>query len=261
MASRTIFAVGAAALVASALVGCSGSGGKSSAPAMTRRHTETSTFLPPIYPGTTVSFPPSTSGSAAPSASSASPSPSGLPARALPGDGTFRMGADLRPGTYRSEGGESCYWERLRGLGGQTADIIANGAGILPQTVTIAPTDLAFRSQGCAPWTLTSGGTTTTTSTTTSTTPVTLPPGAQACPATAAPAGGLTTSAVGSSGTSCPFAEAVRLAYAASGPISTAPRQVYAASPVTKQQYALTCAASGSLVVCNGGSDAVVYLY
>jgi hypothetical protein len=171
------------------------------------------------------------------------------------------MGAELRPGTYRSQGGESCYWERLRGLGGQTADIIANGAGILPQTVTIAPTDLAFRSQGCAPWMLTSGGTTTTTSTTTSTTPVTLPPGAQACPTTAAPAGGLTTSAVGSSGTSCPFAEAVRLAYAASGPVSTAPRQVYAASPVTKQQYALTCAASGSLVVCNGGSDAVVYLY
>jgi hypothetical protein len=256
MASRTIFAVGAAALVASALVGCSGSGGKSGTPAMTR-HTETSTFLPPIYQGTTV--PPLPSSSVASSASSAVPStPSG---RALPGDGTFRMGADLRPGTYRSQGGESCYWERLRGLGGQTADIIANGAGILPQTVTIAPTDLAFRSQGCAPWTLTSGDTTTTTTTTTPTTPVTLPPGAQACPTTAAPAGGLTTSAVGSSGTSCPFAEAVRLAYAASGPVSTAPRQVYAASPVTKQQYALTCAASGSLVVCNGGSDAVVYLY
>ena len=31
--------------------------------------------------------------------------------------------------------------------------------------------------------------------------------------------------------------------------------------PDTKQQYALTCAASGSMVVCNGGSDAVVYLY
>jgi hypothetical protein len=259
MASRTVFAVGVAALVVGTLVGCSGSGGKSGAPAMTR-HTETSTFLPPIYPGTTVS--PLPSSSVASSASSAVPStPAG---RALPGDGTFRMGADLQPGTYRSQGGESCYWERLRGLGGQTADIIANGAGILPQTVTIAPTDLAFRSQGCAPWTLTSGGTTTTTSTTSSTTstaPVTLPPGAQACPATAAPAGGLTSSAVGSSGTSCPFAEAVRTAYAASGPVSTAPRQIYAASPVTKQQYALTCAASGSLVVCNGGSDAVVYLY
>ena len=259
MASRTIFTVGAAALVVGALVGCSGSGGKSSAPAMTR-HTETSTFLPPIYPGTTVSFPARrVVGLLHRPHPSASPRrwPAG---RALPGDGTFRMGADLQPGTYRSQGGESCYWERLRGLGGQTADIIANGAGILPQTVTIAPTDLAFRSQGCAPWTLTSGDTTTT-STTTSTTPVTLPPGARACPATAAPAGGLTTSAVGSSGTSCPFAEAVRLAYAASGPVSTAPRQVYAASPVTKQQYALTCAASGSLVVCNGGSDAVVYLY
>ena len=56
----TVFALVVAASVVGALVGCSGSGGKSGAPAMTR-HTETSTFLPPIYPGTTVPPLPSSS--------------------------------------------------------------------------------------------------------------------------------------------------------------------------------------------------------
>lgn len=162
------------------------------------------------------------------------------------------------PGTYRSQGGESCYWERLRGFGGQTADIIANGAGILPQTVTIAPTDAGFRSQGCAPWTLVTDAATTTTTTTTS---VALPAGAQACPPTSGPVGGFTHSAAGSADTSCPFAEQVRVAYGAGGPASVTPRQIDAVSPVTGQHYSMTCAANGSMVVCNGGNDAVVYLY
>ena len=175
------------------------------------------------------------------------------------------MGVDLQAGTYRSQGGDSCYWERLRGFGGQTADIIANGAGILPQTVTIAPTDAGFRSQGCAPWSMDSGtsttSTTTTTPTTSTTTPVALPPGAQACPASSAPSGSFAHSAVGSPDTSCPFAEQVRLAYGAGGPASVAPRQVEAISPVTGQRYTMTCAANGAVVVCNGGNDALVYVY
>jgi hypothetical protein len=68
-------------------------------------------------------------------------------------------------------------------------------------------------------------------------------------------------SAVGSSDTSCPFAEQVRLAYGAGGPASVTPRQIDAVSPVTGQHYEMTCAANGSLVVCSGGSDAVVYVY
>ena len=39
------------------------------------------------------------------------------------------------------------------------------------------------------------------------------------------------------------------------------PRQVEADSPVTGQHYTMTCAANGSMVVCNGGNGAVVYVY
>lgn len=237
------------AVVVFAVAGCGGSGGKTAR--LTPTPHDSPSRLPPIYPGTTVSIPPSTSTSA----SSTSPSSSAPVARTIPGDGTFRTGVDLVPGVYRSQGGESCYWERLRGFGGQTADIIANGAGIVPQTVSIAPTDAGFRSQGCAPWTLiTDAATTTTTS-------VALPAGAQACPSTSGPAGGFAHSAAGSPDTSCPFAEQVRLAYGAGGPSSVTPRQVEAESPVTGQHYTMTCAANGSMVVCNGGNGAVVYVY
>ncbi len=253
MGVRTVFAILSVAVFAA--TGCSGSGGKPARQTPTAH--DSPSRLPPIYPGTTVSIPSSTSSSAATS----SPSSSASSARTIPGDGTFRTGADLVPGTYRSQGGDSCYWERLRGFGGQTADIIANGAGILPQTVTIAPTDAGFRSQGCAPWTLVTDAATTTPTTTTTTTSVALPSGAQACPPTSGPAGGLAHSAVGSADTSCPFAEQVRLAYGAGGPATVTPRQVDAVSPVTGQQYTMTCAANGSMVVCNGGNGAVVYVY
>lgn len=251
MAVRGVFAILLVAVFA--VAGCSGSGGKSARQTPTAH--DSPSRLPPIYPGTTVSIPPSTESSPSSTLTSSSSSPA---VRTIPGDGTFRTGADLVPGTYRSQGGDSCYWERLRGFGGQTADIIANGAGILPQTVTIAPTDAGFRSQGCAPWTLVTDLATTTTTTTTS---VALPAGAQACPSTSGPAGGFAHSAVGSADTSCPFAEQVRLAYGAGGPASVTPRQVEAVSPVTGQHYTMTCAANGSMVVCNGGNGAVVYVY
>ncbi|WP_197048119.1 hypothetical protein [Mycobacterium paragordonae] len=255
MAGRALFAIMWVAVFA--MTGCSGSGDKPARQTPTGH--DNPSRLPPIYPGTTVSFPPSTESS---SSSPTTTSSSAPVSRTIPGDGTFRTGVDLVPGTYRSQGGDSCYWERLRGFGGQTADIIANGAGILPQTVTIAPTDAGFRSQGCAPWTLmTDGASTTTTTTTTTTTSVALPAGAQACPSTSGPSGGFAHSAVGSADTSCPFAEQVRVAYGAGGPASVTPRQVEADSPVTGQRYTMTCAANGSMVVCNGGNGAVVYVY
>lgn len=246
MAARTVFAIVSIAMLA--VTGCSDSGVKPSRQTPTGH--DNPSRLPPIYPGTTVSIPPSSS--AAPTTTSSTSSVA--PARSIPGDGTFRTGVDLVPGTYRSQGGASCYWERLRGFGGQTADIIANGAGILPQSVTIAPTDAGFRSQGCAPWTLVTEPAPTTTS-------VALPAGAQACPPTSGPSGGFAHSAVGSADTSCPFAEQVRLAYGAGGPASVTQRQVEAVSPVTGQHYTMTCAANGSMVVCNGGNGAVVYVY
>lgn len=233
-----VIAMGVAS--ACGLAGCFGTGGKTARPTVSVHDREESR-LPPIYPGTTVSIPPSTT-------------PTG-PANTIPGDGTYRVGVDIRPGTYRSQGSNACYWERLRGLGGTVDDIIANGAGTGPQLVQIAPTDVGFKTQGCPTWTLDSGAATT------STTSVKLPEGAHACPTTAGPAGGLSQSAVGSAATSCQFAEQVRLAYGASGPAGPAPRQVSAVSPVTGQSYTMTCSADGGLVVCRGGDDAVVYLY
>ena len=213
--------------------------------------------MPPIYPGTTVSIPPPGPSSSSPSHPS-STAPAGPGATTMPRDGTYKVGVEIQPGTYRSDGGEYCYWERLRGLGGTSADIIANGAGTGPQEAQIAPSDVAFKTRSCGAWSLVPGGATTTSS---SAGPVALPPDAHPCPTTAGPAGGFTQSAVGTSDTSCPFAEQVRLAYAASGPASPTTREITAMSPTTGKVYTLLCAAIGLYVACRGGTDAVVYVY
>ncbi|OBJ61288.1 hypothetical protein A9W95_09690 [Mycobacterium sp. 1423905.2] len=196
----------------------------------------------------------STSGSTQPTlTTSASASPTAS-VRSLPGDGVFRMGADLQAGTYQSQGDSSCSWERLRGFRGTSTDVIEHGEGAGLQVVHIAPSDAGFKSQHCGTWTLQSAGLPTTA-------PVALPPGAQPCPSSGGSAGIFTHSAVGSSDTTCPFAEQVRVAYAATGPAGSGPRQIDAVSPVTGQHYAMTCAPDGSLVMCKGGNGAVVYVY
>lgn len=71
----------------------------------------------------------------------------------LPGDGTWIVGKEVKPGVYRSTAGKLCYWERLAGLSTKYVDLIANGGfrnG--PQLVEILPTDYAFGSQGCGKW-------------------------------------------------------------------------------------------------------------
>jgi hypothetical protein len=83
--------------------------------------------------------------------------------------------------------------------------------------------------------------------------PAALPPNAQVCPDNH--------SAIGTSVTSCAFAEQVRLAYAASGPPSPTPRDIDAYSPVTGQYYTMTCSANGGLVTSSGGDDALVHVY
>lgn len=88
--------------------------------------------------------------------------------------------------------------------------------------------------------------------------PASFPAGAQACPATNGPVGGLSQSAAGSDVTSCPFAESVRQAYG-SQPVRDAVVTIQAYSPVTEKSYAMTCSGSG-LVSCTGGTNAVVYL-
>lgn len=68
-------------------------------------------------------------------------------------DGTYLVGENIAPGTYRNGGEDTdlCVWERLKGTGGNAEDIITGGVGP-NQVVTIAKTDRAFKVQGCGPW-------------------------------------------------------------------------------------------------------------
>ena len=65
-------------------------------------------------------------------------------------DGISLVGVDVQPGTYRSDN-PNCYFARLSGTSGEFDDIITNGNGAT--VVTIDPSDKAFESRRCAPWT------------------------------------------------------------------------------------------------------------
>ncbi len=77
------------------------------------------------------------------------------------GEGTWLVGPDVQPGTYRSPGATTvrgfnfCLWQRLSDTSGENSAIIASGTGNAgePQVVTIAATDRAFRVSGCEPFT------------------------------------------------------------------------------------------------------------
>ena len=71
---------------------------------------------------------------------------------ATPGDGVWRVGVDIKPGTYRSPGGDACYWARLNGFAGNSQIEIHLGSG--PTMVTINPTDVGFESRKCGNWAL-----------------------------------------------------------------------------------------------------------
>lgn len=90
------------------------------------------------------------------STTSASPQPAKTTATesSVPGDGTYQVGVDIRPGTYVSDTPDSgnCYWARLSGQD-SLAGIIANNNSKGRSVVTIAKTDKLFESSGCSPWT------------------------------------------------------------------------------------------------------------
>jgi hypothetical protein len=68
------------------------------------------------------------------------------------GDGTYRVGIDIQPGTYRSTGGSSCYWVRLGNLDGDFDAINANDNADGQAYVEILPTDVAFSTDDCGTW-------------------------------------------------------------------------------------------------------------
>lgn len=65
-------------------------------------------------------------------------------------EGTHRVPQDVKPGTYRTSGGDGCYWARLSSLDGDS--IIANNLGNGPMTVTIKRSDKGFETANCADW-------------------------------------------------------------------------------------------------------------
>ena len=75
------------------------------------------------------------------------------PAVAIPGDGTYQVGVDVKPGTYISKGPQdgNCYHARLSGSDG-FSDIIANGNTSGQIVVTIKKTDKFFETNGCNDW-------------------------------------------------------------------------------------------------------------
>ncbi len=83
------------------------------------------------------------------------PEPVG-PKTEFAGDGTFLVGKDIEPGTYRGNeaGGKMCYWTRLSGLSGEMGDMIANDIAQGPTVVTIKATDKAFETKRCGAWKL-----------------------------------------------------------------------------------------------------------
>lgn len=86
----------------------------------------------------------------------------------------------------------------------------------------------------------------------------TVPPNATRCSSNAVNIP-LNNSAAGTDITSCPFAEAVRSQYLGQGLRATTVR-LTVISPVTSQSYPMTCIGN-HVVMCTGGTDAVVYLY
>ena len=138
-----LVAVVVGGLIGTAVAGDSGDGsGGGAAPSAEATVTATETVTE------------ATSGTTAPGTAEA---PRKASASEIPGDGTFTVGTDVRPGTYRSDGPQGgdisyCEWVRLSGFSGEAGDIIAANGGKGPTTVTIKATDKAFTSTGCKTW-------------------------------------------------------------------------------------------------------------
>ncbi|KQM82111.1 hypothetical protein [Agromyces sp. Leaf222] len=70
------------------------------------------------------------------------------------GDGMFRVGIDVQPGTYYTSGTSTdyCYWERLSSGDGSFDSIIANDIGAGRRMITIASSDRFVNFSRCGSW-------------------------------------------------------------------------------------------------------------
>jgi endonuclease YncB( thermonuclease family) len=98
-------------------------------------------------------------GTTCPGALPATPGALGAAPAQTISNGTFVVGVDIQPGIYRTSGPDAetsytyCSWSRLKDTTGESASVIASDNGQGPMTVTIKPTDGAFKSEHCTTWT------------------------------------------------------------------------------------------------------------
>lgn len=91
-------------------------------------------------------------GLASPVVAHAEPPPPPAPSTSIDKDGTFAVGKDIAPGTYRSAGpveSGACYWKRQSG-----DKVVDNALTKQPQVVEIEATDTTFTTRDCQPWQL-----------------------------------------------------------------------------------------------------------
>lgn len=78
------------------------------------------------------------------------PKAGGEQATSFAGGGTFMVGVDIKPGTYKSTG--DGYWQRSGGASGTLDDIIANDNPTANAIVEIQKTDKFFSTSGMGEW-------------------------------------------------------------------------------------------------------------
>src|SRR5258707_130686 len=74
------------------------------------------------------------------------------PGTTIPGDGTYLVGVDIQPGTYVSDSPGYCSWYRLSSLSGGSNIIDSDNTASGKEYVTIAPTDVAFKTLSSSAW-------------------------------------------------------------------------------------------------------------
>ena len=93
---------------------------------------------------------------ATPSPAAADPntdsSPVAEPAASSIVDGSWRVGVDVDPGIYLTQGSDRCYWQRLSGFSGEFSELIANDSPEGRSIVEILPSDVGFDSSRCGEW-------------------------------------------------------------------------------------------------------------
>ena len=83
------------------------------------------------------------------------PAPTPQAPRTSFGGGTWLVNIDIAPGRYFTNPSSGCYWERLSGTGGTTAERLANefiGFNSAQEIVDISSSDYAFTSSDCGTW-------------------------------------------------------------------------------------------------------------